>query len=30
MEDVVKYIKVVGGPPGNEGLVVGLANGQVT
>ncbi|XP_065214169.1 intraflagellar transport protein 122 homolog [Planococcus citri] len=29
MDDVVRYIKVVGGAAGNEGLIVGLADGQV-
>lgn len=30
MDDIVRYIKIVGGCSGNEGLVVGLANGQVS
>ena len=29
MESHVRYIKVVGGPPGREGMLVGLRNGQV-
>ncbi|KAK7605351.1 hypothetical protein V9T40_007209 [Parthenolecanium corni] len=29
MDDVVKYMKVVGGSPGQEGLIVGLENGEV-
>lgn len=29
MDSVVRYIKVVGGAAGNEGLIVGLADGQV-
>lgn len=29
MDSAVRYIKVVGGPPNNEGLIVGLADGQV-
>lgn len=30
MDDVVKYMKVVGGSPGQEGLIVGLENGEVS
>ncbi|XP_014288077.1 intraflagellar transport protein 122 homolog isoform X2 [Halyomorpha halys] len=29
MDSAIKYIKVVGGPPKREGLLLGLANGQV-
>ena len=29
MESHVRYIKVVGGPPGREAMLVGLRNGQV-
>lgn len=30
MDDVVKYMKVVGGGVGQEGLIVGLVNGEVS
>ena len=29
MDALIRYVKVVGGPQGKEGLLIGLDNGQV-
>jgi len=29
VESQIRYIKAVGGPPGREGILVGLMNGQI-
>ena len=29
LESQIRYIKVVGGPPSREGMLVGLRNGQI-
>ena len=30
LESQIRYIKVVGGPPGKEAILTGLKNGQVS